>query len=32
MDMALAVTFLCIVVVCALVYFLMELIDKKKKK
>jgi len=29
--MALAVTFLGIVVVCALVYFLMELVDKKKK-
>lgn len=30
--MALAVTFIGIVVVCALVYFLMELIDKKKAK
>ena len=30
--MALAATFLAIVVVCALVYFLMELIDKSKKK
>ena len=29
--MALAVTFLIIVVVCAVVYFLMELVDKKKK-
>lgn len=30
--MALAVTFIGIVVVCALVYFLMEVFDKKKKK
>ncbi len=29
--MALAVTFIGIVVVCAVVYFLMELVDKKKK-
>ena len=29
--MALAVTFLIIVVVCVIVYFLMELVDKKKK-
>jgi len=29
--MALAVTFIGIVVVCTLVYFLMELVDKKKK-
>jgi len=30
--MALAVTFAVIVVVCGVVYFLMEAIDKKKKK
>lgn len=30
--MALAVTFIGIVIVCALVYFLMELVDKNKKK
>lgn len=30
--MALAVTFIGIVVVCAVVYFLMELVDKKKKE
>ena len=29
--MALEVTFIGIVVVCAVVYFLMELVDKKKK-
>jgi len=30
--MALAATFIAIVVVCAIVYFLMELVDKGKKK
>jgi hypothetical protein len=29
--MELAITFIAIVVVCAAVYFLMELVDKKKK-